>query len=176
MNHFLIQENILSKIPKIKKLVERSIDEYNRVDLSVKSTRGPDSKQYSIPLKGENEKLFKIIKKETLKYLKQYNFKPKDIFPVSCWAVFGQEYGYHKFHKHNVTEDIATITYLDVPKDKEKGNFYGIINNEPFEIEPAIGTFIIMPCTVFHGSFPQGKGPRTTFNLDFRQIYNNDIR
>jgi len=59
MNHFLIQENILSKIPKIKKLVERSIDEYNRVDLSVKSTRGPDSKQYSIPLKGENEKLFK---------------------------------------------------------------------------------------------------------------------
>ena len=175
MNQFLIQENILSKIPKIKKLVERSIDEYNRVDISVKSTKGPGSKQYSIPFKRENEELFKIIKKETLRYLKKYNFKPKDIFPVSCWTVLGQEYGYHKFHRHTITDDIATITYLDVPKDKEKGNFYCIVNNESFEIEPAIGTIIIMSGNIFHGSFPQGKGLRTTFNLDFRQIYDDHI-
>ena len=33
------------------------------------------------------------------------------------------------------------------------------------DLEP--GDMVVMPCTVYHGVYPQGPGKRTTVNIDF---------
>ena len=40
-----------------------------------------------------------------------------------------------------------------------------IIINVMEDLEP--GDMIVMPCTVYHGVYPQGPGKRTTINIDF---------
>lgn len=173
--------------------VDTTVSNVDPIDLNEKSTRGNLSKQYD--LKSSNIELFnKVIIPILEDHFKNFTFTN-----VDAWTVYGEEYGYHKIHKHNLMEtnpffltgdgnfialdtsvpidDISTVTYLKVPKPNF--NFFGDVffvlrnlknNLEVFNIAPKVGDIFIFPCHLFHGTTPQPKGTRQTLNLDYRPI------
>lgn len=86
----------------------------------------------------------------------------------NTWVCYGTENCYHELHIHNEPNKnkLATILYLDVPNN-DGGEFYYVENNKTTKVKPEIGTFIIFPIHLLHGSYPQGEGIRQTFNMDF---------
>jgi hypothetical protein len=175
MSQFLIEESInLQHIKKLKKFIKKSFYKDNEINIKLKSTRGLKSKQYKLLQTEDNKEVFDIVKKETVRCLKKHRSKNLDIKPVSSWIVCGQEHGYHELHRHNnnpLSDSIATVTYLDVPKSKDKGTFYCIVEGNAYGITPKVGKLLILPVNVFHGTYPQGKGLRTTLNIDFEIIH-----
>lgn len=158
-----------------KKTIDEIVNNETIVDNSIKSTRGLNAKQYML---FDKQHLFlniqNKVKEELSKILPNFNF-----VLISAWTVLGEENSYHMVHKHNdPSNHVATVLYLDVPKVKnihQSGSFYYFlrdINNEiqNYLIEPEIGSLIVMPIHIFHGTYPQSKGLRQTLNMDFKVL------
>jgi len=90
---------------------------------------------------------------------------------LSVWTVLGYEDSFHKVHLHSKEEDlISTVSYLAVNEydENKPGSFFAIIDDQVYLKNPKVGDMIIIPSNVLHGTFPQGKGLRQTFNADFK--------
>ena len=141
----------------------------------ITTAKGKFSKQYHFhyakPYYNEMRKYLIYIDNK----VKTYNLKP-----FSSWIVESDNGSYHKFHRHSVNgmthirpnkNNIATVLFLEVPEDKNKGDFYfllkkgnDILNNT---ITPEKGDLLFFPWSVYHGVYPQGNGLRKTVNLDY---------
>lgn len=152
-----------------------------------KSTSGL-SKQYDIIDKFDEDflqELKQIILNHIKKVLVETNFiTPNENLNLEAsWIVKGQSHGYHKLHCHRYLEDaktsnIATVIYLEMepeepmrgPDDRD-GYFYYVVpeNNDIIygTIKPKVNKMIIFPTWLWHGTYPQKKGKRTSLNLDF---------
>lgn len=98
----------------------------------------------------------------------------------SMWSVEGSKNSYHKLHRHSPDGDektrynynLSTVFFLNVPKNKPKGQFYCLLETkkgtELTVIEPRVGDLLIFPWSLYHGVYPQGEGKRKTINLDFK--------
>ena len=180
-NQWLLKTTI--DIDKVNSLIEQS--EYKEVDIKDRSTEGNKSKQWSFtdcPL------LFEFVADELTKANPEKHLYDMDILKWgAAWMVEGREGSYHRMHRHTKRYmelkrpndlNLATVIYTDVPDDDEKGEFYFIMKKENDiiidSIIPKKGDFFIMPCTVWHGVYPQGPGLRKTINVDFYYDKNKD--
>jgi hypothetical protein len=183
---WLIQTE-LDKISLIKKTVNDSLNNLKKQDLKKLSTRGHNSKQFSlIELINKNKSFEPIIEhvKDKIKFefKKRTGIKPELILN-NAWTVIGNTNSFHLVHCHTKEHlnIISTVIYLSVPpkdpnnaKTMDKGDFYYFLVNEGkniyYQIYPHVGQFFIFPSWVWHGSYPQIKGVRQTLNLDFNII------
>ena len=105
----------------------------------------------------------------------------------TAWTVVGEEGSYHTIHNHIVKGrggmgGISTVLYLNIPESvhKNKSNsIFLVLHADPsshyinhpcpslFNIEPEVGTLLIFPPHIPHGTYPQTKGIRQTFNIDY---------
>lgn len=141
----------------------------------------------------EYDNLEKKIKKEVYERLKKASLLKKfensyvDIVNQSAWTVIGEEGSYHVVHNHSQGEmiTISSVLYLNVPEkleeNEENDNSIFLIlhanpsssfTNNPIpdihHIYPEIGTILIFAGHINHGTYPQTKGIRQTFNLDYK--------
>ena len=100
-----------------------------------------------------------------------------------AWTVIGEEGSYHKIHTHNngKMDGIVTVLYLNVPKcDIDNNNsIFLVLHTGPtshfinhpcssvYHIKPEKGKLLIFPNHIPHGTYPQTKGIRQTFNMDY---------
>lgn len=102
-----------------------------------------------------------------------------------AWSVIGNENSYHTVHCHNEAsfDGISTVLYLEVPEtnvdDEAENNIFFATNVGPrnkfyyensrtVEVNPSVGKLLIFPDWVLHGTYPQTKGIRQTFNIDYK--------
>jgi len=157
--------------------------------------RKPNEDYYYRSKNFENiEKQYKLQILNRLKIsgvLKPKILKNIDIKSDSCWTVIGEENSYHTphFHSDGDGRTISTILYLRVPEtnieDEPDNNLYLIMNSGPntrlylnnpkyFIISPEVGKMLIFPDWIIHGTCPQSKGIRQTFNMDYSFIKQNN--
>ena len=162
------------------------------------STMGENVEQYWLIKKTSNfyfrNKDFEDIKKEykdnVLNRLKKSNLlneklKNLNISDRSSWSVIGEENSFHIAHSHNdgVFDGISTILYLNVPESNVenscKNNLFLIMDSGPnnqlynsssniIHVNPEVGKLLIFPSWIIHGTYPQSKGIRQTFNVDYQ--------
>jgi hypothetical protein len=109
-----------------------------------------------------------------------------DLKDNSCWSVIGEENSYHTLHSHKSdfeeSSGISAVIYLKVPETNVENSpennlallmgtsvtnhFY---NKDPeiISINPVVGKILIFPVWVIHGTYPQSKGIRQTFNINY---------
>ena len=150
------------------------------------------------------DNFYKFVSKytdEILSRIKEANLlneeRKKNIIlqPTGAWSVIGEEGSYHTIHCHNGAyfDGISTLLYLEIPetnkKEEKENNTYLVVNTNPrnpfydrqrkvFEINPEVGKLLIFPDWVLHGTYPQTKGVRQTFNVDYKLLFekNKDIK
>jgi hypothetical protein len=113
----------------------------------------------------------------------------------NCWTVIGGENSYHTPHFHNDGDfdGISTTVYLKVPQtnieNEPENNLFLLMDgnvknkfyyNNPSNImiNPVVGKLLIFPDWTVHGTCPQSKGIRQTFNIDYHFIHkkqNNNL-
>ena len=113
-----------------------------------------------------------------------------DLNHMNVWSVIGEENSYHTMHCHNRggLDGISTLVYLEVPEtnveDEPENNIflathvgaenpYYYENDRVLEINPEVGKLLIFPHWVPHGTYPQTKGIRQTFNIDYKITTSN---
>ena len=105
--------------------------------------------------------------------------------PDGIWTVKGDEGSFHTIHQHNGKGSvlgISTVLYLNVPEtnddEKPENNVYFVMNSSaqtPFSASqsrvithsPKRGELFVFPNWLLHGTYPQSKGLRQTFNADY---------
>jgi hypothetical protein len=102
----------------------------------------------------------------------------------NCWSVIGGEHSFHQPHIHNIGsfDGISTLVYLKVPEtndeDRAENKLFAILDCNPTNkyyqiqtkivtINPTVGKVLIFPDWIVHGTHPQSKGIRQTFNIDY---------
>lgn len=140
----------------------------------------------------ELQSVRKIYKDEILKKLKKSKLLQNRFYQnlnienkyKNSWTVLGEENSFHAAHYHNQgnSNGISTILYLNVPKTNEENepnnNVFFVLDSssnnlwyshEPhvLNINPKIGKLLIFPEWLVHGTYPQTKGIRQTFNQDY---------
>lgn len=138
----------------------------------------------------EFQKIKKDYKNEILKRLKKSELLCEDVSNnldidnQSCWTVIGEENSFHTAHCHNggSSNGISTVLYLNVPETNMEGdpknNIFLIMNSDSnsatyrcnpsvIDINPRVGKLLIFPEWIIHGTYPQSKGVRQTFNMDY---------
>lgn len=152
-----------------------------------KSTSG-DSEQYDIfnklqeqPLQELKEYIVNHVKNSLVET--RFIMSDENLHLEAAWIVVGKPYGYHKLHCHRYLQDpktpnIASVVYLEMEpeepiraEDDRDGYFYYAVpeNNDIVygAIKPIVNKMILFPTWIWHGSYPQKKGRRTSLNLDF---------
>lgn len=133
-------------------------------------------------------------KNHVLNRLKKSNIldekiKNLDICNNNSWSVIGEENSFHVAHFHDSNgigiSGISTLVYLKVPEsnteDSPENNLFLIMNSGPnnlfyysnpkiIEINPEVGKIVIFPTWIIHGTYPQSKGVRQTFNIEYNFI------
>jgi len=141
----------------------------------ITTAKGKNTRQYDI----QNSKPYYNEMRKFLYYIEDL----VDVFklnPSQCWTVESDEGSYHKFHRHQLNgleherpnkNNIATVLFLEVPDNLNKGDFYFILkkNNDilNYTITPKKGDLLFFPWSVYHGVYPQDTGLRKTVNLDY---------
>lgn len=156
---------------KINELISNKIS-----DTVGKSTTGDKATQYYIdPILANTcfSDLKNLLKDCLLK--EKLIEADNEIEILHCWTVIGYENCFHKMHRHNdykLSKDLSVVYYSAVSEvDTNKpGTFFAIINDEIIEYDPNIYDTLVFPVTVYHGTYPQGKGKRQTVNFDIRII------
>jgi len=168
------------------------------------STMGENVEQYWLIKKTSNfyfnNKDFEDIKKDyrdnVLNRLKKSNLlneklKNLNISDRSSWSVVGEENSFHITHSHNdgVFDGISTILYLNVPESNVenscKNNLFLIMDSGPnnqlynsssniIHVNPEVGKLLIFPSWIIHGTYPQSKGIRQTFNMDYQLSFGEE--
>jgi len=178
IDEFLIKIELPEKtLTKLQILINNA--NFHKVDISNRSTKGKYSEQFNLDKNHYNDlnELYKEILIEDIlpDYLKEKYFSV-----ISSWIINGNNGSYHKIHRHTPVEKvlikpdmttIATVMYLQVP-DVDSGDFYFLLRKKDDvllrTLTPKRGDFYIMPCTVYHGVYPQGPGLRQVFNADLQ--------
>ena len=143
-----------------------------------------DSRFYDFEKKYKNQILNRI---KAADLFDERNKEDIDLKPINAWSVIGEENSYHTIHCHNegIFDGISTLVYLEVPetnvKDEPENDIFLVTrvgSGNPFyykippysSINPEVGKLLIFPDWVLHGTYPQTKGIRQTFNIDYRLI------
>jgi len=143
-----------------------------------------DSRFYEFESEYKNQILNRIKAADLFDEKKKENINLKHI---NAWSVIGEENSYHTVHCHNEGnfDGISTLVYLEVPEtnieDEPENNIFLITHvgsknpyyyeNTPIlDINPEVGKLLIFPDWVLHGTYPQTKGIRQTFNIDYRIV------
>ena len=194
-------------VEKINNLIDENLNNFLKSKEGC-STQGKNAEQYwlignnNINFKNKNfENLKNEYKFEILNRLKKSNILDEKIQNSigienrGCWTVIGEENSYHAPHFHGGGLDlkISTVLYLKIPEtnieDEPDNNLYLIMNSGPnsgiylnkpkyITINPIVGKLLIFPDWIIHGTLPQSKGIRQTFNINYRFInkkQNNSI-
>lgn len=110
-----------------------------------------------------------------------------DLEHINAWSVIGEENSYHTMHCHNdgLFDGISTLVYLEVPEtnveDEPENNLFLAThvgpknpfyyeNTPSLNINPEVGKLLIFPDWILHGTYPQTKGIRQTFNSDYKIV------
>jgi len=143
-----------------------------------------DSRFYKFESEYKNQILNRIKAADLFDEKRKKNI---DFKYLHAWSVIGEENSYHTIHCHNegTFDGISTLVYLEVPEtnveDEPENNLFlathvGPKNpyyyeNTPYlNINPEVGKLLIFPDWVLHGTYPQTKGIRQTFNIDYRIV------
>ena len=143
-----------------------------------------DSRFYDFEKKYKNQILNRI---KAADLFDERNKEDIDLKHINAWSVIGEENSYHTIHCHNegIFDGISTLVYLEVPetnvKDEPENDIFLVTrvgSGNPFyykippysSINPEVGKLLIFPDWVLHGTYPQTKGIRQTFNIDYRLI------
>lgn len=160
------------------------------------STTGNHAEQYWIEKKGKNyfyytnqeyENVEQKFRREIYGRLKKASFLRKDEIELkqnTAWTVIGEEGSYHTVHTHSDSRmnGIVTVLYLNVPdseSDNKSNSIFLVLHTDPsshfisqscssaYHINPKVGKLLIFPNHIPHGTYPQTKGIRQTFNVDY---------
>ena len=195
--NWVIEDQLNEKlVEKINNLIDENLNNLLKLKKGY-STTGKNAEQYWLIKNNDfyfKNKTFEDTKIEyksqILNRLKKSNLldeKIQDNISIenkNCWSVIGEENSYHTPHFHNNGnfDGISTITYLKVPQtnveDEPENNLFLLINadaNNKFyyknhkiiDINPVVGKLLIFPDWITHGTCPQSKGIRQTFNIDY---------
>ena len=160
------------------------------------STIGNNAEQYWIEKRGEKQFYYKNQEYENIeqKFRKEIHGKLKatsllrneeiELEQNMSWSVIGEENSYHMIHTHSDArmDGISTVLYLNVPESKsddQSNSIFLVLHTDPsshfisqscssvHHIKPKVGKFLIFPHHIPHGTYPQTKGIRQTFNVDY---------
>ena len=140
----------------------------------------------------EYEDIEKKFKKQIYGRLKAASFLNNDtqLSQSTAWTIIGEEGSYHAIHTHNVSRmsGVSVVLYLNVPDIKHlnisdsnhnPNSLYLVLHTDPSSdfinvacpgihlIDPEVGKVLIFPFHIPHGTCPQTKGIRQTFNIDY---------
>ena len=194
-NNWLIEDQLNNELlDDIKDFFDKNLYSlYN--DKEGYSTTGDNAEQYWVEKKGEKPFYFKNKKYEDIERrfrkgihgrLKAASFLRSDDIQLrqgSAWTVVGEEGSYHIFHTHGdgLIDGVSVVLYLNVPESEhDKSNSICLVlHTDPaspflhkacpnvYHVNPEVGTLLIFPYHVPHGTYPQTKGIRQTFNIDY---------
>ena len=194
-NNWLIEDQLDDQLVNdIKYFFDKNLD-FLHEDSKDYSTTG-NAKQFWIEKRGrkpfryktkESENIERRFRKQIYERLKAVSFlKNNDIqlYQRTLWTVIGEEGSYHTIHNHGdgKMDEISTVLYLNVPESKYEGKSnsiclilhtnpsnHFIANSCPgiYHITPKVGKLLIFPHHIPHGTYPQTKGIRQTFNVDY---------
>ena len=102
----------------------------------------------------------------------------------SAGTVIGQEGAYHKLHNHGdgAWDGLSTVLYLNMPETDDcdyVNDIHLVLHTDPkskyissycpsiHSITPKVGTLLMFPPNIPHTTFPQSKGIRQTFNVNY---------
>jgi hypothetical protein len=206
-NNWVIEDQLNEDlVTKINNLIDENLNGLLKFKKG-HSTRGKNAEQYwliknnDFYFKNKNFEDIKIeYKSQILNRLKKSNILNEkiqekiDLKNENCWSVIGEENSYHTPHYHGASGDgISTLVYLKVPEtnieEEPENNLFLLMNadaNNNFyyknykaiDINPVVGKLLIFPDWIIHGTCPQSKGIRQTFNIDYLFIHkkqNNNL-
>jgi hypothetical protein len=166
------------------------------------STEGKNSNQYWLInlykkffISDKNYYEFeKKYRNEILSRLKKSGLLDKDFEKSislnlrNSWIVSSEENSYHSIHNHcGKNLGISTVVYIKVPRTNVESEISNDIyfvmdsnSNQMFyynlppsiHINPEVGKLLIFPDWILHGTYPQTKGIRQTFNVDYQLLSN----
>ena len=194
--NWLIEDAIeLEFLTEIEKFLDENI-KYFPKDKTGYSTTGNNCEQHWIKggknnfefsslvwenINNEIEKIF-LKKLQNLSLLRHENLK---LNLVSSWTVVGEENTYHEFHDHNGDFDgLSAVIYIRIPELLDNDLYHSnrisfVMHADPYSkfllnaspniisINPNVGKILIFPRHMIHGTYPQPKGIRQTFNLEY---------
>lgn len=183
-------------VNEISYIIEKNLNNLYK-DKEGYSTKGKNAYQYwftngkhNIDYKDvEFIKFKEKYKEQIFNRLKKSDILSKNIisdikmYDNNCWTVIGEENSYHTVHQHcsGNMNGISTVLYLKVPlleTTYPENNIFLLMNSGPnsdfyenkpgvIDINPEVGKLLIFPNWIYHGTYPQSKGIRQTFNLDY---------
>lgn len=195
-NNWLIEDQLDDKLLNdIKNFFEKNL-EFLYSDKEGYSTTGDNVEQYWIEKKGEKPFYFKNKEYEDIERrfregiygrLKAASLLKSDDIQLrqgTAWTVIGEQGSYHTIHTHadSRMEGISVVLYLNVPESEDENrsnNIFLVLHADPsshfitqgcfsyYEVKPEIGKVLIFPFHIPHGTYPQTKGIRQTFNVDY---------
>lgn len=202
-NSWLIEDQLNAELlNEIKCFFDNHL-EFLYKDKKGYSTKGKNSEQYWIQKNGKDKFYYSNNEYKNIeqKFRKEIHGRLKaasllrneeiELYQSSSWSVIGDEGSYHTVHNHSTEgrmDGIVTVLYLNVPKsicDNSSNSIFLIFNVEPsvnfinstcpsiYNVDPKDGTLLIFPPHIPHGTYPQTKGIRQTFNVDYVFKYKN---
>lgn len=177
----------------IKIFFDKHLD-YLDKDKEGYSTTGDNAEQYWIERKGKKPFYYKNKEYEDIEQkfregiygrLKAASLLKSDNVQLrqsTAWMVIGEEGSYHTIHTHRdaLKGGVSVVLYLNVPEEKNKSNdiflvlhtdpaipFFNKLCSSTCHITPEVGKVLIFPYHIPHGTYPQTKGIRQTFNVDY---------
>jgi hypothetical protein len=200
-NNWVVEDQLDNKlVEKITNTINENLSNLLKLKKGY-STTGKNAEQYWLIKQDSNfyfkNKDFEDIKKEykdnILNRLKKSNLLNENIKNLgidnkNSWSVIGEKNSFHSAHFHHNGElwGISTVLYLNVPKSNVESscenNLFLIMNSDPnnrfyhsnlkvIDINPEVGKLLIFPDWIIHGTYPQTKGIRQTFNIDYHFIF-----
>ena len=180
----------------IKNFFDKNL-EFLYKDKESYSTTGNNAEQYWIEKKGKipfyyknkeyedierkfREGIYGRLKAASL--LKSEKTDDIQLQQSTAWTVIGEEGSYHTIHDHadGRKEGISIVLYLNVPDSEDVSNsIFLVLHTDPSDhfiergcpsihhVKPEVGKVLIFPWNIPHGTYPQTKGIRQTFNVDY---------
>ena len=180
----------------IKIFFDKHLDYFYK-DKEGYSTTGDNTEQYWIKRKGKKpfyyrnkdyeniERRFREGIHGRLKAASLLQFDDIQLRQSTAWTVIGEEGSYHTIHNHTdgVMGGVSVVLYLNVPESEHddiiSNSIFLVLHTDPSShfvkygcpsyrhVKPEVGTLLIFPYHVPHGTYPQTKGIRQTFNVDY---------
>jgi len=193
-NNWFIEDQLDDELLNdIKNFFDKNL-EYLYTDKEDYSTTGDNAEQYWIEKLGKKPFYFKNKEYEDIERkfregiygrLKAASlFKTDDIQlrQSTAWTVIGEEGSYHSIHTHGdgMMDGVSVVLYLNVPNFDKSNSIFLVLHTDPsskfldkgcpscYEVIPEVGKVLIFPYHIPHGTYPQTKGIRQTFNIDYQ--------
>ena len=195
-NNWLIEDKLDNELLNdIKNFFDKNL-EFLYSDKEGYSTTGKNAEQYWIEKLGKKPFYYKNKEYEDIERrfrkgihgrLKSASLLKSDDIQLrqsTAWTVIGKEGSYHTIHTHSdgIIGGVSVVLYLNVPEseDENKSNsIFLVLHTDPssdflrsscdniIHVKPEVGKVLIFPYNIPHGTYPQTKGIRQTFNVDY---------